>query len=455
VACLVGAGLATAALRWCQRSSEHRALLVLTQPEQLDELFRHPRLWKLVEQPGLTLHVWPGEELASKWTCPPALIVASINARLVWGADAASQAVLPQVQSVLRRSNAVLAECLPFEPSSLSNFWNNLALLPKAHHYRELRDAAQGLSVMIAGGGPSLKQALAWYKSNASRCLLFAGGAAIQGCAREGVQPDIAFLIDPTESQWDRSKLLRENDIPLVTTLRCHAPSVAAIRGPLLIVPRAEEIGYGDIVHHLLGLKSPSLEAEILDVGGFMMAFAIFLGAQRVLFAGRELCWTQNPYADGSQVLEPPVRISGEQQPIWSTSHWLSIAEATRLTVARHPEIDWRHCGAPSLPISGVRYQGLAEWGQGCNEIKKVNVFRQQLKSLPPEPVSKNAIDELRRELHQGLQQEAASSAGAQLTHRIVRVMEGLFQTVSEADSQTKGEWKDWLISTLQASWRM
>lgn len=430
-------------------------MLVLAQPEEVEALLHHPRLWTLFQQPRLAVHWWPQEDLANKWTCPAPLLSASLESRLVWAADIASKSVLPHVQAVLARTCAVLAECLPSSPSSLSNFWQNLTLLPQARSYASLKDAARGLSVVIAGGGPSLKPVLSWYKANRSQCLLFAGGAAISGCAREGVEPDLACLIDPTESQWERSALLRKKDIPLLTTLRCHAPSLAAVRGPLLLVPRSEEVGYSDCASHLLGVQSPPLEAEILDVGGLMMAFAIFLGAKRILFAGRELCWTQQPYADGSAVLEPPIPLKGRGVPIWSTSHWLSIAEATSLTVARHPGIEWRHCSMPSLPIPGVSYQELTEWAQGCKEEERVEAVRRRLQSLPRESVAPHSVENLRRELQQGLQKGSANSPGSRLTHQILRVMEGLFRTTTEADPKTLDQWKQWTIKTLQATWKM
>ncbi len=394
---LVGLKVSQALVDWLSGHAQRSILLIYTDPMQVAEFLGDRAQIEILRHPRFRMRFWPVESLDQRWKWPAGALQHYVEGRSCWlGSDSE---VLDRVEAVAKRACSILFEGVVRPQAPIVNVWQNLPLLSASIDYSGLADCARGCSVVIIGAGASARQTLSELRAIHGKALVFSGGAGLLACAKAGLVPDLACLIDPSDSQLLRAAPWCDQDLPLLTTLRCHAPTLHRWQGPLLFSPRPDEVPIGGLAEHWLGLNNPVLESGILDVGAMLASMALFMGASRIHFIGRDL----RPAEDAG---------TGPGRP---TAHWRAIAEHAEWLAQRYPNVCWSTNAERGYPQPSLRLISTGDWlGVTAGEPKSEHHYaaiRAKLRALPRAAICPEQVHHLKQSLYQSMEAIATQHA--------------------------------------------
>ncbi len=168
----------------------------------------------------------------------------------------------------------------------LANFNYN-----KAHIHNsveELRDRVCGKTVYLIAGGPSLDQNIHLLKDRNQDSLILTVGRSLWRCMKEGIEPDLAIITDPTEGCYCQIKGYESCGVPLILLSTAYARLADEYKGMKYIAcqegyPLAEE--YADEKGWMTFETGSSVTTTALDI-------CIQFKAARVVFLGLDLAFT-------------------------------------------------------------------------------------------------------------------------------------------------------------------
>jgi hypothetical protein len=169
-------------------------------------------------------------------------------------------------------------------PILRENYRRNLPAAWAATGLDALAGSLAGEPAILVAAGPSLDEAAASLRGLGSRAWIFCVDTALRRIVGEGVQPDLAFSVDP-----HRSSLRHFEGVPLEAPL-AFLPSVfpevvARHRGPTLVaLPRGDRLGEA-----LERSSGKGLVGVAGTVSYFAIEVALRLGCDPLIFVGLDL----------------------------------------------------------------------------------------------------------------------------------------------------------------------
>ncbi len=441
---LVGLKVSQALVAWLNGHAQRSILLIYTDPTQVTEFLGDSAHREILRHPRFRMRFWPCESLDQRWKWPEAALQHYVEGRSYWlGADSE---VLDRVEASAKRACSVLVEGVIRPQAPIVNAWQNLPLLSASIDYSGLAGCAQGCSVVIIGAGASVKQALPELRAIHEKALVFSGGAGLLACAKAGLVPDLACLIDPSDSQLLRAAPWCDQGLPLLTTLRCHAPTLHRWQGPLLFSPRPDEVPIGGLAEHWLGLNNPVLESGILDVGAMLASMALFMGASRIHFIGRDLRSAEE----------------AGQEPGRPTAHWRAIAEHAEWLAQRYPDICWSTNAERGYPQPSLRLISTVDWlSAPASEAKGGHHYaaiRAQLRALPRAAICPEEVHHLQHSLYRAMEaiarQDALTDSVGPMAMAIVEAIARVHALAVEEGSAGQMDGRAELAQQLILHWK-
>lgn len=146
-------------------------------------------------------------------------------------------------QCALLRDKILLELAAPFQREHFDNLGRvldqqlqqNMRFLESDHDVRELFGTNKGRTAIVVAGGPSLMGQYQWIRDNRQGKLLITVNTSLIPLQLEGIEPDIAVLIDYTPgvirhvAEADQQRI---KNLPLVYFPTIHPDVVAAWPGP-------------------------------------------------------------------------------------------------------------------------------------------------------------------------------------------------------------------------------
>ena len=163
-----------------------------------------------------------------------------------------------------------------------------------------MKGRLNGLSCVLLAGGPSLDEILPWVKENRDKLVVMAISRVCERLHRDGVTPDIIFVIDPHPAALGVSRgIYHFADQALLI----HAYHVF----PPVLHQWSGTNGYvGNLLPWESELNPDNFPVTAPTVTNTAMTVATLCGARELILAGVDLCYTANGYthAEGSAEYE-------------------------------------------------------------------------------------------------------------------------------------------------------
>ena len=359
----VGADSVRAAGQWLLAEAGRRVLCVVDRPEELVWIMQQPWLAALCSHDGFVLRYWSASSVVHGSLGDRAIWFAMLRGAVAWQASPSHWRSLANLRAHLE---ARLDGCKTLNPHgglAYDNLWKLLPLLPHMHHEQALHGALHGASVIIAGGGPSLREELPLLRTHRDQLLIWAGGAAVGPLVEAGIVPDLIGCLDPKETQQERLAQLKGHCVPLSCTLRSHASTVIGWDGPRFIGHKGFSGVLEEWLFSRLGVDMPLKEHEAPDVVGLLSSLALDAGVRSIHFVGRELSFQERPYASTKARFEhDSVRCPVGEHVVSTAPLWLLLADHTQRLIRDFPEVQWTTGSRGGLPIEGCHEVATEEW---------------------------------------------------------------------------------------------
>jgi hypothetical protein len=284
---------------------------------------------------------------------------------------------------LLRRttlSNALFSDRLygeqPFE-----NFIQTIPHLNGAFYANGLKNAFQGIPVIICGAGPSLQQAIPLLRELEDRVLIIAGGSAIAALTSQGIEPHFGVAIDPNLEEYRRFRNSFQFEGPLLISTRIFPKIFQTCNGPFGYL-RCGVGGATELwMEEEMGLTDPllceGLSDESLSVLSICLAFAVGIGSPTILLSGVDLAYTEGKrYATGVSdetteldAIEEKKSVADRivykkdkrGRSVQTAIRWVMEAASIAHFAKKHSSIRWINTTEGGLPIQNVPFQPLQE----------------------------------------------------------------------------------------------
>ena len=167
-----------------------------------------------------------------------------------------------------------------------------------------LRDAFEGKTAFVLGGGPSLDDALPWLLEHRSKVIILAVSRISKRLLDVGIEPDFILCVDPYPNSFAVSKeFFKFGTKPIfIHSGYVHHPLVSQWHGRSLYLDTR--------THWKSSLNKKNLNAQPPTVSNAAITVAIQLGFAQIFLAGVDLCYTtdgfthakgSNEYAAGAR----------------------------------------------------------------------------------------------------------------------------------------------------------
>ncbi|ECH9276464.1 DUF115 domain-containing protein, partial [Salmonella enterica subsp. enterica] len=124
--------------------------------------------------------------------------------------------LLGNVKRALMDQVANLQTYQAFQSYWISNILTNLKYTIKSPSVECLRNAYLGITTVIVGSGPSLKEDIHYLRQLKNNCLIIAAGSSIQAFVREGIDPHLVVSMDGGPDNFQAFKNVEIDNVPLL-----------------------------------------------------------------------------------------------------------------------------------------------------------------------------------------------------------------------------------------------
>ncbi|HEY4255241.1 MAG TPA: 6-hydroxymethylpterin diphosphokinase MptE-like protein [Chlamydiales bacterium] len=350
-----------------------------------------------------------------------------------------------------------------FQP--FDNFVRNVPRLQGGFYANGLKNAFQGVPVIVCGAGPSLEMAIPLLKQLEGRAIVIAGGSTLAALSAHGYQPHFGVAIDPNLEEYHRFQSSFCFECPLLFSTRVFPGIFHTCNGPFGYlrsgVGGALELWLEEELKLTDPLLGHHLSDESISVTSICLAFAQHIGASAILLSGVDLAYTGGRrYAGG--VTEEKLSIKelekGKNSPdrivrkkdkqgrfVYTAVRWVMEAASISHYAKRHPEICWINATEGGLPIKGVKNMSLQAAAEKF--LTKQTDLRGQVAqqiALHPMPSNPSLLQELRISLERLIAhletlsgQKSGSKALAELEMRDELATSILFYDMPKVLEQT------------------
>ncbi len=340
---------------------------------QLDDLFRDERvhLCFSLEKKGLAKEIaerFPSESVA-------VLGLSSYKKRYkTYFNDLKSSLIRGSILTFAHRQESLHYHRL------FRNMLSNFLLLEEAFTPHKMKGCFEKIPAIIVGAGPSLAEAIPTLKNLKDRALLFAGGSSIIALENRGIEPHLAFAIDPNREEYTRLKQHRFMSLPLIFGSRLMPRVFSAFAGPRGYVRTSTGGPFEAWMEGELGLEGKSLldarDSEALSVTIISVKTALLLGCDPIIFVGMDLAFRkQERYCKGilpsmtlelekhrliQRTAEMPIVKKGRKGLYVETAYkWVMESRCLSGIAKAHPDTTFIDATEQGLSIPGVDYTPL------------------------------------------------------------------------------------------------
>lgn len=256
------------------------------------------------------------------------------------------------------------------------NFKNNTK--KKYPNINKLFGKFKDLPIVIVSAGPSLNKNKHLLHQVKDHALIFAVGSALKTLIREGINPHLFCVIDPSPLTYKQIEGYEDISIPLIFLETANCNTVSKYNGPKYIVSN-------NIINEQQG-------CDIIETGGSVataiLDMAIKFGGNPITFIGQDLAFTNyehhaigDMYGEEKIVKELPnlKRVKGHNGQMLPTStSLLSFKDWIESKIKKHPDITFINATENGAIIEGcihIPLQEVITSYMKCEENTKLELF--------------------------------------------------------------------------------
>lgn len=236
------------------------------------------------------------------------------------------------------------------------NLFSNVFKLSKAFDIGKFKGQFKGVPAIICGAGPSLNAQKEMLKSLEDKALIFAGGTTISVLSQMGIEPHMAFAMDPNKEEYDRLRQNLNMMTPLIYGTRVQKDIFRCFAGAYGYLKTDTGGLFETHIDEALGVQNygilENLSDEALSVTMIALMTAIYLGCETIYFAGVDLSFKKDQRYSG-QILrswENALK-KDDLRPI----KWMMEKDVVDDVAAKHPEISFYDATGDGLTFRNVK----------------------------------------------------------------------------------------------------
>jgi hypothetical protein len=318
------------------------------------------------------------------------------------------------------RKDALAAEFMRFSGSFFNNFYNNLQVLPQAHHGNKMFGKFKGTTAIICGAGPSLDKNGALLKNLSEDAIIFAGSSSLNALREHGVTPHFAAGIDPNPPQYDRMLSNHIFEVPFFYRGRMFHDALDLVTGPKMYVN-----GTGGYYISKWFEEQLDIEDVIVDEGynvlNFCVEIARNMGCSNIIFVGLDLAYTDMKlYGDGvitdstvkqEEILQGGMNASAFMRPdmygnpVYTLWKWVTESEWIGQYAQIHPEVKFVNATEGGIGMPGIENMSLEDAMASCERRPRdfVSRIHAEVQEAHMEGVTEEAVCSLMEEMGESL----------------------------------------------------
>jgi antitoxin component YwqK of YwqJK toxin-antitoxin module len=298
VLCVFGVGLGyyyEAAKGWLQDSNQYLVFLE-HDPEVIHRLMETELGTQLLHDPQVLLQYFDPHDQSGNMCRLLALLFC--HRKFQMSALAYYAYTLPEMYASLNTeltfavttNYATVTEYSNYGEAFLTNFYQNLLLLPGSYRGNALFGQFIGVPAIICGAGPSLDKNLALLETLGDKALIFAGGTAMNAVNSRNFLPTFGLSIDPHEAQMSRLIMNKAYETPFMYRNRMYPAALRFIHGDKLYVNGSGGYDISDWFEKELGIEGEKI-CEGHNVVNFSLSIAQAMGCNPIILVGLDLSY--------------------------------------------------------------------------------------------------------------------------------------------------------------------
>lgn len=355
-----------------------QAIAALKKTGRLDAIFQNQRVHLIPVMPGADIDDLALEVVRAHPSIKIEVFATSVNQKM-------RRKRFDQLREALLRASVLIdsmnKESL-YHHQLFKNLIVNYSRIPGSFFANQLQGAFKGVPAIICGAGPSLQESIEWLKGLSNRALICAGGSAITALTRHGIEPHLAFAVDPNPFEWVCLKENHAFETPLIFASRLLPRVFSTFNGPLGYAQTFTGGPSEHLIEEVLGLTGQEIDAPI-DINGMSVTtmaidFAIAFGCSPIILSGVDLAYTdEKRYAEGIVGKEENVSFArcmsprADEQIFFRSSY---KGEKVKTVTKWLMEADWiaNKAKQNAIKIIHVAEEGLAIEGVNCLNFQEI-----------------------------------------------------------------------------------
>ena len=282
----------------------------------------------------------------------------------------------------------------------LSNAMKNLFVLPQSKLGGSLEGKCRGMTAVICGAGPSLREAMPLLESLKEKAILFAGGSAVCALNANGINPHIYANIDP-EPPYKRFFVQDSFEIPFFYQGRFSSDLLQTVHSPLLWMPDSGSYPLETWLAAECGVFAERFDAG-WTVANFCTSLAAYLGYSTIIFVGMDFsCGPDAIYASkipGDENRDGLIEL--EKNKLYSKRDWLMAAEWMSVFAKKNPAIQWINATAGGIDLPGIERKTLFEVAESLDHASDIAALVYSLEALAaPSNVTLEKVRDVRKKV--------------------------------------------------------
>lgn len=240
----------------------------------------------------------------------------------------------------------------------LVNIAANISALVRDPGVEPLRDMCAGRTAIVVAAGPSLDKNARFLHHAKGRAVIIAAGSGYAALRRNGIEPDIVSVIDPTPANQLDFQLEIPRTTALVYETKTTPGVVRAFRGPRFAWTSGDRISAW--LEKRIGPRAANFAAGTVAYSGLMLAR--HLGARRIVFAGLDLALTGGKSHAAGVATTKPVHLD-DPEIIWLPGYHGEDVPTNRLfySFQRMMEMAFAEASAQGVDIVDATEGGVAK----------------------------------------------------------------------------------------------
>ena len=263
----------------------------------------------------------------------------------------------------------------------LSNAMKNLSALPRSKLGASLEGKCRGMTAVICGAGPSLKEAMPLLESLKEKAILIAGGSAVCALNAHGINPHIYANIDP-KPPYKRFFAQDSFEIPFFYQGRFCSDLLQTVHAPLLWMPDSGSYPLETWLAAECGVFAERFDAG-WTVGNFCTSLAAHLGCTTLIFVGMDFsCGPGAVYASkipGDESRDGLIEL--EKDKVYSKRDWLMAAEWMGAFAKKNPTIQCINATVGGIDLPGIERQALSEVAETLSHASDITALIHSLEA--------------------------------------------------------------------------